>query len=81
MAWTWELAAEYAEEVYGIQVDEEEEFFICPDCGEPIYKCDWTDSDFMICPICDFNIETSGYEYEEEDEDYFYDEDEEELDD
>lgn len=66
MAWTWKLAAEYAEEVYGVQVDEEEEFFICPECGEPIYECDWTDSDFMFCPICGFNIETTGYEEEEE---------------
>ena len=66
MAWTWKLAAEYAEEVYGVQVDEEEEFFICPECGEPIYECDWVGSDFMICPICGFNIETTGYEKEEE---------------
>lgn len=66
MAWTWELAADYAKEVYWVQVDEEDRFFICPECGEPIYECDWADSDYMHCPICDFNIETSDYEEEEE---------------
>ena len=55
----WEQMAHLVEVNYGCQVDWEERFFICPDCGEPIYECDWADSDLVsttdtfICPICD----------------------------
>lgn len=55
---TWLEAAEYCEEVYGVFVcyDEEEEnrYFICPECGEPLLACDWEDHDFDTCPICEF---------------------------
>ena len=33
---TWEDCAKYCEESYGIFVDWEEEYFICPVCDEPI---------------------------------------------
>lgn len=56
----WFEFAKRCFEDYGTYVDEEERFFICPECGEPIYECDWTDSDFYIsaigafcCPICE----------------------------
>ena len=42
-------------------------WYICPECGEPIYFCDWADEDnFMRCPICHWNYETCEYESEEE---------------
>jgi hypothetical protein len=35
----------------------EEGFFICPECGEPIYECDWDEHpDWSECPICEWNF-------------------------
>lgn len=48
----WEKVAKMCEEIFGAYVDWEERFFICPECDEPIYECDW--EDFIICPICEF---------------------------
>ena len=59
----WEKVAKIAYEVYGAHVDWEERFFECPECGEPIYKDDWEDVDFVFpedgfcCPVCDFLFE------------------------
>lgn len=51
----WEKNAKEIEEVYGDYVDWEEKFYICPECGEPVYKCDWDESDLsrFLCPICE----------------------------
>lgn len=55
---TWESAAKMCEIVYGIFVDWEEKFFICPECDEPIYECDWYDHhNWDMCPICETNWE------------------------
>ena len=55
---SWLTAAVYCEEVYGVQVDMNEGFFVCPECGELIYECDWDAySDWSVCPICEFNFE------------------------
>ena len=40
---TWYEAAEYCEETFGSYVDYSEGFFICPECAEPVYECDWDD--------------------------------------
>ena len=53
---TWCEAAEYCEKVYGAYVDWDERFFECPECGEPIYECDWDEHDWSICPVCDFTF-------------------------
>jgi predicted RNA-binding Zn-ribbon protein involved in translation (DUF1610 family) len=59
----WDYIANLVEVNYGVQVDWEERFFICPNCGEPIYECDWADTDLIngnddyICPICEEIIE------------------------
>lgn len=55
----WELKAKYAQKTYGSYVDWEERFYECPECGEPIYECDWTEEDLkdVICPICGFSEE------------------------
>ena len=53
---TWKQAAEYCEKVFGIQYDRDEGFFICPDCGEPIYNDDWDNGSswtWDACPICE----------------------------
>ena len=62
---TWERVARAVEEETGTFVEWDEEFFICPECGEPVYKCDWRESDYTegqsyageyYCPICDMVI-------------------------
>lgn len=44
---------------YNIDADESDEnhYFICPECGEPIYNGDFAESDFLnnnnlCCPVC-----------------------------
>ena len=55
---TWLTAAVYCEEIFGVQVDMAEGFFVCLECGESIYECDWdAHSDWSVCPICDFIFE------------------------
>ena len=49
----WKKAAKHCERVFGVYVNREEEYFICPECGEPIYSCDW--DTFDVCPICEFD--------------------------
>ena len=51
----WEQIARHVKVVYGSFVDWDERFFICPDCGEPIYECDWASNYLSMCPICDFD--------------------------
>lgn len=55
----WEINAKAVENVYGGFVDWEERFYNCPECGEPIYECDWEDEDLgcYLCPVCEFNGE------------------------
>ena len=50
--------AKYCETIYGIQYDRDEEFFICPECGEPIYFEDWDDieENWETCPVCEFSF-------------------------
>jgi RNA polymerase subunit RPABC4/transcription elongation factor Spt4 len=61
----WEANAKYVEEVFGAYVDWEEEFYICPECGEPIYKQDWDIVDLVneICPVCGFKEEMEEEEF------------------
>ena len=52
----WESNAKYVENVFGGYVDWEERFYECPECGEPIYECDWDVDELLneLCPICGF---------------------------
>ena len=52
----WEVNANIVEKVYGGFVDYEERFYICPNCEEPVYECDWLDWDFegFVCPVCEW---------------------------
>ena len=51
----WEINAQEVEEVYGGYVDWEERFYLCPECDEPVYECDWTAEELknFICPVCE----------------------------
>lgn len=53
----WEFNANYVHMTFGTQVDWEERFYICPECGEPIYDCDWTAEELKdnLCPVCGFD--------------------------
>ena len=55
----WETNAHLVEDTYGGYVDWEEEFYICPECGEPVYSCDWSNHELFkeLCPICGFTDE------------------------
>ena len=53
IVWSWQYVATFVERDYGAYVDWDEEFFECPECGEPIYKCDYPYISLgMICPVC-----------------------------
>lgn len=71
----WERLANEVDIVYGGFVDRIEGFFECPECGEPIYDCDWNDSDFALgrpyrgrlrlyCPVCEEKLVDEGEEWE-----------------
>ena len=52
----WEVNAKLVEKVYGGFVDWDERFYNCPECGEPIYECDWHPDllEKYLCPVCEF---------------------------
>lgn len=55
---TWLEAGTYCEEVYGMTLNTKEGYFVCPECGEPIYETDWGEHpDWSECPICGFMFE------------------------
>ena len=63
----WEANAKIIEEVYGGYVDWKERFYLCPECDEPVYECDWSTQELAneICPCCGF---TGDKEVEMEEE-------------
>ena len=56
MKWSWDYVATFVERDYGAYVDWDEEFFECPECGEPLLNEDWPRHDWDICPICGFEF-------------------------
>ena len=51
---SWRQAGAYCLETFGVNLDLEEGFFECPECGEPIYFEDWKDhEDWSVCPVCE----------------------------
>ena len=55
----WARRARQAAADYSVRVDWDERFYICPECGEPVYEDDWQEEDLVdfICPICNMEIE------------------------
>lgn len=55
----WNVNATFVENECGGFVNREEEFYICPECGEPVYKADWQNDELeeFICPICELRKE------------------------
>ena len=55
---TWAQAAEFCSKEYGSYINYEEKYFICPECGDPIYECDWETYYYFwnLCPVCEFNF-------------------------
>jgi hypothetical protein len=49
----WYEAAKYLEETYDTVVDYDQEYFICPECQEPIYFDDYPEVPDEYCPICE----------------------------
>lgn len=76
----WELNAKRVEKEFGGFVDWDERFYNCPECGEPIYDCDWNDDELRpsLCPVCEFDIEedeeelNDGYWYAWDEDEEFY---------
>ena len=71
----WNEVAKVVENDFGMQVDWEEKFFVCGECQDVVYECDF-DTDPILalgyCPICGAALtEECKYEnyYEHEDED------------
>jgi hypothetical protein len=51
---TWLEAAVMCEELYGVETNMKEGYFVCPVCAEPIFECDWRDhDDWEKCPVCE----------------------------
>lgn len=59
----WEKNAIEVRDTYGTHVDWEERFYECPECGEPIYECDWSERELehYLCPICEDNDWVTGW--------------------
>ena len=53
---TWLEAGIYCEETYGMTLNVTEGYFVCPECGEPLFEEDWRNHDWNECPICGFEF-------------------------
>jgi predicted RNA-binding Zn-ribbon protein involved in translation (DUF1610 family) len=55
----WRENAKTVDQVCGGFVNWEEEFYVCPECGEPIYNDDWSNGymSMFICPVCELTEE------------------------
>jgi len=53
----WEINAQVITEDFGGYVDWYERCYICPECEEPVYECDWAEGELFnaLCPICGFD--------------------------
>ena len=51
----WKELVKLAEQVFDDVVREDDaEFIICPECGEPIYEEDYMENN--LCPCCEFDF-------------------------
>jgi predicted RNA-binding Zn-ribbon protein involved in translation (DUF1610 family) len=61
MMGTWFETAVYCEETYGVHTDMKEGFFVCPECGEPLYNIDFPFHCWDECPVCGFEFFEEGF--------------------
>lgn len=62
--YSWNWAAKMVEEEFGGYVNWDEEYFICPECGEVVDSLDWDEKEFTygtICPICELRDESYDF--------------------
>lgn len=52
----WLVAGTYCEDVYGMSLNTKEGYFVCPECGEPLFEADWERHNWETCPICGFEF-------------------------
>lgn len=52
----WKENAYIIETFFGGEVNWEERYYICPECGDCVYEKDWDGSILAVhlCPICEF---------------------------
>ena len=48
----WLVAGTYCEEEYGMSLNTEEGYFVCPGCGETICFDSSIDPENLTCPAC-----------------------------
>lgn len=53
----WYTAGVICEEIYGVELNTAEGYFVCPDCGEPLFYEDWERHCWDSCPVCNFEWE------------------------
>lgn len=53
---TWLEVAVMCEELYGVETNMKEGYFVCPECGEPLFCEDWKRHNWETCPICGFEF-------------------------
>jgi hypothetical protein len=59
----WEKFVHYMHVECGMQYEPEEEFVVCCECQDPIYKQDfahWENDPHIFCPCCEYDIETEN---------------------
>ena len=51
----WKENADYVRDCGGY-VNYSERYYLCLECGEPIYEEDWTSGELVefICPVCEW---------------------------
>jgi len=79
-------ARKYCTNVYGVNSnfvnnDDEDDWFACPECDEPLLAEDWDKIEdwepttpWSVCPICNYSWYSETYgDYEEEDDEPYAD--------
>lgn len=58
---TWFEAGVCCEEFYGMSLNTAEGYFVCPECGEPLYNTDYPSHCWDECPVCGFEFFEEGF--------------------
>lgn len=55
MSWA-EIVQILVENDIDVYIDYESKFFTCPECGEPIFECDYNEFIGFDCPCCENDL-------------------------